>query len=122
MERSPIVRLTGVYNADAGLVGEARYFFDKMTGRAACALCDITHTRIRGKAEWQQCQTSLPVPFSTYHRNDQPADVAAFTAGQLPCIVGHHEDGGLSLAVTAAQLAECDHDVASLEALLRSLL
>ena len=122
MERSPIVRLSGVYNADAGAVGELRYFFDKVTGRSSCSLCDITHgTKIRGKGDWRDCQSSLPVPLDTFHRNDQPADIASFTAGLLPCVVARHEDGSMSLAVSADQLAECNHEVAAFESIVLKL-
>lgn len=123
MEGSPIVRLTGVYNADTGLAGEARYLLEKLTGRASCALCDITHgTSIRGKTAWRRCRAALPVPFAIYHRNDQPADLVDFTPGLLPCVVAHHETGELSLAVTAQQLIDCDHHVDALETLLLKLL
>jgi len=119
MSSSPTVRFSGVYNADTGIVGEAAYLLGKLTGRSSCALCDITHgMNVRGKAAWRRCGGSLPVPLDTFHRNDQPPDVARVTAGLLPCVVAHHDDGVVCIAVTAEDLHACDHRVEALEALL----
>jgi hypothetical protein len=42
-----IARLIGVYNAEGSLRGELAYLLGKLTGRAHCALCDITHGALR---------------------------------------------------------------------------
>lgn len=49
MTDQPIVRYTGIYNADGGLVGEVRYVVGHLLGTAECALCDITHSPVRRK-------------------------------------------------------------------------
>jgi hypothetical protein len=119
----PIVRYTGVYNADGGLVGEARYVFSKIVGSSSCALCDITHgNTIRGKSDWRECKSSFPVPIDVSHRNEQTSPMNELTRGQLPCVVAHHDSGSLSIAVRAAQLEACNDDVAALRDLLLQLL
>ncbi|MCE2710061.1 MAG: hypothetical protein LW596_04620 [Ilumatobacteraceae bacterium] len=64
--------LIGVYDADATVWGEVSYWIGARLGRRHCGLCDITHGVFTRKAEWQACEDRLPVPFSAYHRNDQP--------------------------------------------------
>lgn len=85
--RPTIVELVGVYNADGTIRGELGYWVGKRLGRAHCALCDITHGSVRERPDWQRCRDGLPVPFTTFHRNDQPAAVRTVVAGSLPAIV-----------------------------------
>ena len=99
MSSSEIRSFVGVYNADAGLLGEAKYVMTKLTGRGSCELCDITHgLALRGKAAWRVCTADFEVPIRTFHRNDQPPAVAAVSAGRLPCVVAEHSDGVVRMA------------------------
>jgi hypothetical protein len=82
-----IRRLVGVYNADGTLRGELAYWISARLGRAHCALCDITHGNIRERSDWKQCRAGLPVPFDTYHRDDQPAEISDVAGSQAPVIV-----------------------------------
>ena len=72
-----IVRLVGVYDADSTLRGELAYWVGARLGRRHCSLCEITHGSVRQRPEWKTCQAGLPVPFDTYHRNDQPDPIRA---------------------------------------------
>jgi hypothetical protein len=58
-----VVAYTGIYNADGGLVGEVRYVVGHLLGTAACALCDITHSPVRRKPEWDRFVARLGTPF-----------------------------------------------------------
>lgn len=88
-----LARLTGVYHADGGVRGELRYVFGKVLGTAHCALCDITHGRVRRKREWDAFVAGLPVPFDAVHLNERSAEVRAATEGLTPCVVAHTADG-----------------------------
>ncbi len=70
-----LVRLVGVYDAEGTLRGELSYFLRHLAGRAHCALCDVTHGRVRERAHWRELRSTLPVPFETFHRDDQPRAV-----------------------------------------------
>lgn len=72
--------LIGVYHADGGLVGEVRYVVGHLLGRAHCSLCDVTHSPVRRKREWDRWVSSTGVPVKLYHLNEMPADVAAVVA------------------------------------------
>jgi hypothetical protein len=37
------IRLTGVYNANGGIMGELAYVLGHLVGARECNLCDITH-------------------------------------------------------------------------------
>lgn len=88
-----ITRIVGVYNADGTLRGELAYLAGKLRGTAHCGLCDITHSTVRRRPEWDACAATLPAPFDTYHRDDQPAAARPLTDGSLPAVLAETDDG-----------------------------
>ena len=88
-----IVRLVGVYDADSTLRGELAYWVGARLGRRHCSLCEITHGSVRQRPEWKACQADLPVPFVTYHRNDQPDLIRSAAGGQAPVVVAETDAG-----------------------------
>lgn len=111
-----ITRYSGIYNADGGVAGEIRYVFGHLFGTAECALCDITHSPLRRKPEWDRMVARLSVPVVVLHRNelDEPLE-AAVRDVPLPVVVAHHSDDSISVALTAAQLAELGGSVEKFE-------
>lgn len=105
-----IVRLVGVYDADSTLRGELSYWVGARLGRRHCSLCDITHGSVRQRPEWKACQAGLPVPFDTFHRNDQPGVIRAATGGQAPVVVAETAAGHV-LLLTPAELDACDGSI-----------
>jgi hypothetical protein len=103
-----LARLVGVYDADGTVIGELAYVVRRTVGGAHCALCDITHGRIRERPEWRDAQTQLPVPFVAFHRNDQPAEVRLATGDQAPAIVAEFTDGKLEVLLDGDALAACE--------------
>jgi hypothetical protein len=116
-----IRELIGVYDADGTIWGAVSYWIGARLGRQHCSLCDITHGLVSMKSEWRECRDSLPVPFVTYHRNDQPDDVRTCIGERLPAVVAR-TDRGVEFLVGPQQLAECHADPRALSELLRSLL
>lgn len=76
----PLQELIGVYNADGGLAGEMRYVVGHLLGKVHCGLCDVTHSPVRRKRQWDQWVDSLGVPVRLYHLNEMPDDVADVVA------------------------------------------
>jgi len=101
-----IVRLVGVYDADSTLRGELGYWVGARLGRRHCSLCDITHGSVRQRPEWKACRAGLPVPFDTYHRDDQPASVRSAANGLAPVVLAE-TDAGPTLLLTSADLDAC---------------
>jgi hypothetical protein len=101
-----ITRLIGVYAAEGTLRGEVAYWVGARLGRAHCSLCDITHGLFTESKEWQACKIGLPVPFDTYHRNDQPDSVRAATGNVDPVVVAETSTGVLVL-VGPTELDAC---------------
>ncbi|MFM8305237.1 MAG: hypothetical protein ACKOA9_13240 [Actinomycetota bacterium] len=99
-----IRRLVGVYDADHTLRGELAYWVGARLGRAHCALCDVSHGRVRRKREWDEFRATLPVPFDTFHRDDQPAGTRAL--GPVP-VVAAETDRTLVVLLDPAALEEC---------------
>ena len=54
-----MVKLIGVYDADATLLGEVSYWIGARFGVRHCSLCDITHSLFREKSQWRECQSRL---------------------------------------------------------------
>jgi len=88
-----IERLVGVYDADGTLRGELTYWVGARLGRRHCSLCDITHGSVRQRPEWGACRAGLPVPFDTFHRNDQPATIRAAAGGRAPVVLAETSAG-----------------------------
>jgi hypothetical protein len=105
-----IVRLVGVYDADSTLRGELSYWVGARLGRRHCSLCEITHGSVRQRPEWKTCQKGLPVPFDTYHRNDQPDSIRAASDGDAPVVVAV-TDTGHALLLGAEDLDACDGSI-----------
>lgn len=110
---SRLIRLIGVYDADGTPRGELTYWVGARLGRAHCALCDITHGLARERADWKACRSGLPVPFDTYHRDDQPEPVRRATGDTAPVVVAE-TDRGLVRLLGPAELDACDGSVDSL--------
>ncbi len=102
-----ILRLVGVYDADGSLRGELAYWVRARLGRAHCALCDITHGAVRERREWQACRAELPVPFATYHRDDQPDRIRVAAGGVAPVVVAE-TDAGVVVLLGPDDLARCE--------------
>jgi hypothetical protein len=109
--------LIGVYDADAGLLGELAYLGGRLLGVTHCALCSITHGPTGEKPAFRRARGRLGPSFATLHRNEQPAALRAVTEGRTPCVVGETETG-YEVLVGRAELEACRGDVGCLEAAL----
>jgi hypothetical protein len=119
---APITRLIGVYDADGSIVGELSYFVRARLGRAHCSLCDITHGRVRERADWRATRDRFAVPFVTFHRDDQPAPVRAATGGTTPAVLAQTADGELICVAGPAELSGCAGSPSRLAELIESQL
>jgi hypothetical protein len=112
-----VTRLVGVYDADGSVRGELAYVVGHLVGNAHCSLCEVTHGRLRERASWRACRARLPVPFVTYHRDDQPDAVRA-AAGTTPVVLAELDDGSHVALLDGAALDRCGGDP---EALARAI-
>ena len=105
-----IIGLVGVYDADSTLRGELTYWVGARLGRRHCSLCEITHGSVRQRPEWKVCQAGLPVPFGTFHRDDQPDVIRAAAGGRAPVVVAE-TDSGHVLLLGPEDLDACDGSI-----------
>jgi hypothetical protein len=105
-----IVRLVGVYDADSTVRGELSYWVGARLGRRHCSLCEITHGTVRQRPEWKTCQDGLPVPFDTYHRNDQPDSIRVASTGEAPAVIAVTDTAHV-LLLAAKDLDACDGSI-----------
>lgn len=101
--------IIGVYDADGSWHGELAYALRKLTGRAHCALCDITHAGLRRRPSFDAACDRLGVPVTLLHRDERPPDVAALTGDRTPMVLGRTDDDLLVL-LTADELDRCGAD------------
>ena len=107
-----VVGLVGVYHADGGPIGEAKYVIGKLLGTAHCALCDITHSPVRRKPSWDRMVAGLGVDVELLHLNEMPPEVAAATALHgSPLVLGRLSDGTVEPLLLPADLEALDGSV-----------
>jgi hypothetical protein len=95
----------GVYNADGGVVGEARYIVGHLLGLTSCSLCDITHSPLRRKPEWDAMVKDLDIPLEVLHRNEVSSELSRWLEGVvLPVVVGVDEHSVFHLVLDADTL------------------
>ena len=115
-DAAPITGYSGIYNADGGLAGEIRYLLGHLFGSVECSLCDITHSPVRRKPEWDRMVARIGVPLVVLHRNELDERLAAAIRNvALPVVVAHHSDGSTSVALTADQLTQLGGSVNDFE-------
>ena len=120
---TPITHLIGVYNADGGLVGEARYVVGHLLGLTSCSLCDITHSPIRRKPEWDAMVQKLSVPITVVHKNELSPELSAWLEDvTLPVVVGVDGDGDFQVVLDHETLDEAGGSVQAFRDLVETAL
>lgn len=114
-------RILGVYNADGGFVGELRYIVGHVLGTVSCALCDITHSPIRRKREWDALVAELEIMVDLRHLNELDEREAAAVGDNAP-IVLVERDGMLETLLDAPQLDALDGSVSAFGVAVRAAL
>ena len=114
-----VSEVVGVYDADGGLLGEAAYVWGKVRGTRHCGLCDITHSALRRKREWDRMVASLPVRVRLLHLNELDDDLRAAVATTRAPVVLARDGGGWRELVTAHELDAMDGSVSDFEVAVR---
>ncbi|MAT61933.1 MAG: hypothetical protein CMH41_09880 [Micrococcales bacterium] len=118
-----IVEIIGVYHADGGLVGEGKYFFGKFLGLAHCSLCDITHSPVRRKPEWDRMVQRLGVPVTLLHRNELSPELAQqVNQYGTPVVVARYENGKILPLIMSDAMDTLSGSVEAFETQLTSAL
>ena len=114
-------KLSCVYQADGGIVGELRYLAGKLRGTAHCSLCDITHGLAGKKSAFARCEQRVGIPIELVHLNERSEELLGFTQGKTPCVVGH-TDCGLVMLLDAETLEQLSGSVSAFESALQAAL
>jgi hypothetical protein len=104
-----ITKLVGVYHANGSWRGELVYLAGRLTGRAHCALCDITHGPLGRRRSFDTCAAALPVAFDLVHLDERTDQVTGASEGRTPCILAQTDDA-MVLLLGADDLAACNRD------------
>ncbi|MGH9139427.1 MAG: hypothetical protein ACRD0G_20645 [Acidimicrobiales bacterium] len=113
-----IRRLVAVYDAVGTLRGELAYVAAKLSGRAHCALCDITHRGLRHSRAFDEACQSLPVDIELVHLQNRSEEVLAASDGRAPCVLAR-TDGAVVMLLGPGDLATCDGSPNALVASIR---
>ncbi len=118
-----IARLIGVYDADGGIRGELSYLAGKLRGTAHCSLCDITHSTVRRKHEWDLMVDRQKMPIELRHRNELPAELRDRTDLVPPAVIAIFSSDTEPVALLGpAELESCLGSVSAFEKALRARL
>ena len=121
MGEERVGRLIGVYDADAGMLGELAFVTGRVLGLVRCALCEIMHGPRGDEPNLRGLTLAHGIEIRMLHRNEQPPDLRRVTEGNTPCIVAE-TDRGYEALVTRADLESCQGDVVCLDRLLQRAL
>jgi hypothetical protein len=126
MTDRPVARrvtgLVGVYRAEGGIRGELAYVVGKLLGSAHCSLCDVTHSRVRRKPEWDSMAARLGVPVVLVHLNEMTAAVAQAAAGESPVVLVRGASGELEVLLGSDELEGLGGSVTAFEEAVRDAL
>ena len=93
-----------MYDADGGLLGEAAYVWGRLRGTRHCSLCDITHSPLRRKPEWDRMVATLPVPVRLLHTDELDDGLAgAVSRAGVPVVLAR-SGSSWEVLVTGAEL------------------
>jgi hypothetical protein len=113
---SEIVEAVGVYDADGGVRGELAYVVGHLLGRLECSLCDITHSSVRRKPQWDAMASRLAVPVRLVHRNEATAaERASWSSVGLPVVLGATDGGEHVVLLDRQALGALDGSVEAFE-------
>ena len=110
--------LVGIYNADAGVLGELRYVVRRAIGRGHCSLCDLTHRGVRRRGDWVRASEDRCVPIELLHRNERTPEVERASGDRVPCVLAR-VNGDLVGLLGPADLEGCRGDVDEFDRRLR---
>jgi hypothetical protein len=117
-----VIELAGVYDARGGLLGEAAYLWGRLRGTRHCSLCDLTHSPIRRKPEWDRMVATLAVPVRLLHLDELDDAIAtAVTRTGAPVVLARTANGW-DVLVTQEELEASSGSVERVGALLRERL
>ena len=114
--------LVGVYDAGGGLLGEAAYVWGRLRGTRHCSLCDITHSPLRRKPEWDRMVATLPVPVRLLHLDELDDEIARAVARTGAPVVLARTARGWDVLVTGDELEAAAGSVERAGALLHERL
>ena len=110
-----------IYDADSSIVGELRYLMGKLSGRANCPLCDVSHGwQPLGKRAWRE-RTGLASELLWVHRDEVPKALLQGVTDLLPCVIAVG-DGLTEVILTREALSACRGDFKRFEEALEAAL
>jgi len=116
-----ITKLIGIYDADGGIFGEIKYFYNKIFSNNHCSLCNITHGSSKNKKEWGECKKRLPIPIDFIHLNERNESIKKYTEDATPCIIGKTATGYITI-IGKSDLESCKGNIVKFENILKEKL
>ena len=121
VDASFLSEIVGVYHAKGTIFGELSYIIGKVALGRSCSLCDISHSGLSEKPQFEKIRKSLGVSFTTVHLDERSDDLAKFSSGKTPCVAGKlKETGRWIVLLKDEELESCKKDVGTFESKLKS--
>jgi hypothetical protein len=109
-----ISRVICVYDADAGIKGELAYLVGRYLAGRHCSLCDISHSPLKRKKEWDALIKGFPVPVVALHKNELEEVVVEAIGGRAPVVIGQIGDS-YRILLDEKRLEGCQGSVVAFE-------
>ena len=109
-ESSP--KIYFIYNASGTLAGELNYLYGKYFLGDHCELCDITHSTVSVKPEWEEWIGALLCESYVLHTNEAKAMDIDLSQFVLPVVL-LDTGNGLEELISKSEMAECGKGVVS---------
>lgn len=119
-----VTRVVGVYNARGTVLGELSYLLRRTFAGEHCALCDITHSSVRRRPDWDRCSRSFSlefgIPVDLFHLDEVPIELSETVDFCVPAVFFQRSDQSFVIAAHPNELVDCNHSPEQLFALLRT--
>jgi hypothetical protein len=118
-----VTRVVGVYNARGTVLGELSYLLRRTFAGEHCALCDITHSSVRRRPEWDRCAQGFSlehgIPVDLFHLDEVPTELSETVDFCAPAVFFQRSDQSFVMAAHPDELVDCNHSPEQLFALLK---
>jgi len=114
------MKILCIYNASSTWIGELSYLSKKIFRNSSCALCDLSHSLMGIKKEWQEMEADSDHQYRLLHTNELPNNIPPALIKYLPCVLRETEGKieRFSLLLSRDQLSVCNGSITAFSALL----
>lgn len=98
-----------IYNAEGSLMGEIRYFKDKIFKKKNCQLCSMAYNVILPNPAWKIFRDTIPEKHGMYHIDELPQHIKDYCE-EYPCVI-REQNNFIATLISARELTKIGVDL-----------